>query len=409
MKTIYLDCQMGAAGDMLMGALLELLPEPEAFIERLNGIGLPDVVVEACPDVKCGIRGTHIRVHIHGVEEACGAVREHSHGHEREASHETHMHTHTHTSLADIGAIVQTLRIPETVKADITAVYDMIAEAEGWVHGKAAAQVHFHEVGMMDALADIAGCAMLIYELGAEQVLASPVKVGWGQVRCAHGILPVPAPATAHILKGIPCHAGEIQGELCTPTGAALLKYYVREFAPMPLFRIERIGIGTGTKDFAAANCVRAILGEAEAQQEEISELKCNIDDMTGEELGYAVETLRTAGARDVYTASVQMKKSRPGVLLSVLCSRADEERMIRLIFQHTTTLGLRIYHCQRRVLQRSEYMADGPFGAVRMKRAEGFGTVREKAEYEDLKRIAAQEQVTLRQARAIYEGEKGK
>lgn len=411
MKTIYLDCQMGAAGDMLMGALLELLPEREAFIERLNHIGLPEVTVEAYPDRKCGICGTHIRVRIRGTEEQCGDMPEHTHIHGGQAHlHEGHTHaheehTHSHTSLADIEAAVGALQVADAVKRDIMAVYGMLAEAESRVHGKPAAQVHFHEVGMMDALADIAGCTMLIHELGAEQILASPIRVGWGQVRCAHGILPVPAPATAYILQGIPCYAGELQGELCTPTGAALLKYFVSEFVPMPLLQPERIGYGTGTKDLAAANCVRAVLGETGGQQEQITELKCNIDDMTGEELGYAAEALRAAGALDVYTAAVQMKKSRPGVLLSVLCSRTDEERMIRQVFRYTTTLGLRIYHCQRSVLKRSEYMSEGPFGAVRVKRAEApFGAVREKAEYEDLKRIAAQENMTLRQVRAIYE-----
>ena len=272
MKTIYIDCQMGAAGDMLMGALLELSPDQEGFLERLNQAGIPGISVEAQKSVKCGITGTHMSVLIKGEEEeSLDISREakpqesgydhdqvhhhhHSHGHD-------HGHHH-HFSMEDITRIIDNLNVEDKVKEDVKNIYQIIAQAESQVHGRSVAEVHFHEVGAMDAVADITGCAMLFHELGAEKIIASPVTTGYGQVRCVHGILPVPAPATALILQGIPCQAGRIEGELCTPTGAALLKYFAGEYGRMPEMIMEKIGYGMGKKDFEAANCIRAILGE---------------------------------------------------------------------------------------------------------------------------------------------------
>ena len=246
MKTLYLECHMGAAGDMLMGALLELLPDSDAFLETINSIGLPGVEIQAEPSVKCGITGTHISVKIHGEEE-------HSEDH----------HHHCHRGMAEIMEILEHLNVTEEVKKDVKQIYQLIAKAEGQVHGKEVSEIHFHEVGTLDAIADITGCVMLFHQLGAEQIVVSPVSTGFGQVHCAHGILPVPAPATALLLTGIPCKAGSVQGELCTPTGAALLKYFATSYGQMPEMVMEKIGYGMGAKDFQAANCVRAILGEA--------------------------------------------------------------------------------------------------------------------------------------------------
>ena len=232
---------MGAAGDMLTAALLELLPDREGFVRKLNSLGIPGVTVVAERSEKCGINGTHIRVMVHGEEE-----NEHMHGH--------HHHDHHHGSMSEIRSIVSGLPIPTMVKLDIMAVYEEIARAESHVHGVPVDQIHFHEVGSMDAVADITAVCMLMYELDVDQVIASPVHVGSGQVRCAHGILPVPAPATAHILREIPIYGGSIKGELCTPTGAALLKHFVTEFGDMPAMKLNAIGYGMGKKDFERAN-----------------------------------------------------------------------------------------------------------------------------------------------------------
>ncbi len=305
MKTLYLECNMGAAGDMLMGALLELIPDRESFLEKLNQAGIPGARVTVEKGIKCGITGTHVRVTMDGQEEYSldagpedyGHHHLHGSGHSHdEASHEEHSqhshphneqlhshegqfdkehlhsheehshqghHHHGHTSLEDISRMIDKLSVDDKVKEDVKTIYGMIAEAESQVHGHPVSQIHFHEVGTVDALTDITGCAMLMRQLEPEKIIVSPVTLGFGQVHCAHGILPVPAPATALLLRGIPCMAGNIRGELCTPTGAALVKYYANAFGRMPEMVIEKIGYGMGTKDFEAANCIRAILGES--------------------------------------------------------------------------------------------------------------------------------------------------
>ena len=291
--------------------------------------------------------------------------------------------------------------LPEEVKAEVRAVYDSIARAESKVHGVPVEEVHFHEVGALDALADVAGVCYLMYLLKPDQVLASPVHVGSGQVKCAHGIVPVPAPATAELLEGIPMYSGSIRGELCTPTGAALLRHFVTKFGPMPVLRLEKSGYGMGKKDFEAANCLRALWGDTEDNAEEVIELRCNLDDMSPEVLGYAQERLWAAGARDVYTVPIGMKKNRPGVLLVSLCTPATREALLRVLFRHTTTLGVREVKCARSTLRRREETLDTPYGPVRLKISEGWGVVRKKAEYDDLSRIAREEGLSLEEVRA--------
>ena len=409
MRTIYLDCGMGAAGDMLMAALLELCPEKkEEFLGKMNGLGLPGVKVEAEPAVKCGITGTHMNVTVFGEEEESEDVHDHGHAHthSHEAcesiaadglhshvhSHDGHGHSHHHhhhSTMAGIASIIDGLDIPAPVKEDMKAVYALIAEAESHAHGMPVDQIHFHEVGTMDAVADIAGVCLLFHELGADQIIASPVHVGSGHVHCAHGILPVPAPATAHILQGIPVYSTQVQGELCTPTGAALLKHFVKEFREMPVMTTSKIGYGMGKKDFERANCVRAFLGDTAETGDEIAELSCNLDDMTAEAVGFAEEALFEAGALEVYTIPVGMKKSRPGILLTCMCRREDEEKMVELLFRHTTTLGVREHISRRFTLKRREETVETAYGPVRKKISQGHGVARTKLEYEDLAAIA--------------------
>lgn len=397
MRTIYLDCSMGAAGDMLMAALLELLPEKDTFLQKMQSLGLPGLEISAEPSVKCGITGTHMRVLIHGEEEGHPhdhAVEEHAHSHADapEAAHaHVHVHPHHHTDLDELTHRISHLNVSEAVRSDILAVYQSIADAESRVHGVPVEQIHFHEVGSLDALADVMGVCLLMELLAPEQVLASPVHVGSGQVRCAHGILPVPAPATALLLEGIPIYGGSIRGELCTPTGAALLRRFVTRFGPLPPMRVEKTGYGMGTKDFEAANCVRAMLGQTEESAGHILELACNLDDMTPEAVGFAMEQLFTAGALDVYTTPIGMKKNRPGVLLTCMCREDDREAMLRTIFRHTSTLGVRVSVCDRYTLSRRQYAVQTPDGEIRVKESSGWGVLRRKAEFEDLARIARQ------------------
>ena len=386
MRILYLDCSMGAAGDMLMAALYELLDDKQTFLDTMRGLGLPGIEISAEPAVKCGITGTHMKVLVHGSEEL-DALHDHLHEHAHEHSHD-HEHHH-HTDLHEIEHLLSHLDLPQTVRDDALAVYHRIAEAESKVHGRPVDQIHFHEVGTLDALADVVGVCLLMHLLAPEKVYASSVHVGSGQVRCAHGILPVPAPATALLLAGVPIYGGAIQGELCTPTGAALLTHFVTKFGELPAMRLLKSGYGMGTKDFPAANCVRAMLGEQDAPTEEILELSCNLDDCTGEAIGFAMERLLDAGALDVYWTSVGMKKNRPGILLTRMCRPLDREKMVELLFRHTTTLGVRESAFRRYTLSRESKTIQTPDGDIRVKVSTGYGVTREKPEFDDLAKIA--------------------
>ena len=408
MKTLYFDCSMGAAGDMLTAALLELFDDSDAMIEKLNGLRVPGVVYSKEKCVKCGVTGTRVTVNVNGETES-EIMHDHSHdghhhGHDHEHGHGEHDHSHSHSSLHDIEHTVSHLDIPQKVKDDVLAVYKLIAEAESSVHGVPVSDIHFHEVGTADAIADITAVCLLISVLDPDKIVASPVRVGSGQVRCAHGILPVPAPATAYILKGVPVCSGEIKGELCTPTGAALLKHFVADFSEMPLMKIGRIGYGMGTKDFEAANCVRAFLGETEDRTDTVTVLSCNVDDMTAEEIGFACEMLFDGGALDVYTVPTGMKKSRPGTLIRVICRNEDKEKALGLIFAHTSTLGVREATVRRYVLDRNEKVIKTRYGDVRKKESRGYGVFRSKYEYDDLAFLAKEKRIGIKAAKKIVE-----
>lgn len=410
MKTLYLECGMGAAGDMLTAALLELLPDKEKFLSELNHAGIPGVTVSGDVSFKCGIKGTHITVRINGDEES-EEMHTHTHGHDHNHEHEqepSHKRMreqeclqgsekpHHHSSMDEIRHMIEELSVSEKVKADVLAVYSLIAEAESYTHGVPVTDIHFHEVGTMDAVTDVLAVCMLMDRLSPDQVVVSPVHVGSGYVRCAHGILPVPAPATAYILRGVPVYGGEIKSELCTPTGAALLKHFASKFGDMPLMSTTSIGYGMGKKDFPVANCVRALLGETKGTQDTVVELSCNLDDMTAEAIGFAEGQFFAAGALDVYTIPIQMKKSRPGILLSVMCREKDSEQMIRLIFRHTTTLGVRENISRRYTLSRTVETIATDWGNVRKKVSSGYGVTKEKYEYEDIARIAKEQNISL-------------
>ncbi|MBQ1468217.1 MAG: LarC family nickel insertion protein, partial [Solobacterium sp.] len=339
MKTIYIECNMGAAGDMLTAALLEVQDDPQKALNELNALGIPGVEYVVERTEKCGIQGTHMHVFVHGQEEDEHLHEEEHHHHEHEHEHHEHEHEHhhhhdhdhghelhdeghTHTTdehehhhdhehghshhhhagLRDIHAIVESLQLSDTVRNNVIKVYDLLAEAESHVHGTTVEEIHFHEVGTMDAVADITAVCYLLDRLGVDRVLVSPVHVGSGTVKCAHGILPVPAPATAYLCRDVPVYSMEIRGELCTPTGMALLKTFAYSFGPMPVMRIAGTGYGMGTKDFPVASCMRVFLGETEEQGGKVIELDFNVDDMTGEEIGFATERLLEGGAREVFT-----------------------------------------------------------------------------------------------------------
>ena len=420
MKTLYLDCGMGAAGDMLTAALLELLPDQEAFLKKMNNLGIPGVTVSRESSVKCGITGTHITVLVNGDEEdeymhahhhdhdhhhEYDHEHEHHHDHEHDHEHDhDHAHTHHHSGMHDVEHILSHMDLTDEVRKDVMAVYQLIAEAESHAHGVPVTEIHFHEVGTMDAIADVTAVCLLMRGLAPQRVVVSPVHVGSGTVRCAHGILPVPAPATAWILRDVPIYGGSIQGELCTPTGAALLRHFATEFGPMPVMRTQAIGYGMGKKDFPTANCVRAFLGETEDKTDVMLELSCNVDDMTAEEIGFAMDRLFEGGAREVYTVPIGMKKSRPGTLLRVICPEEERDAMVRLLFRHTSTIGVREAVTRRYVLDRRVETLETADGPVRRKISAGYGVERVKYEYDDLAKIAGEQGISLAEVRQKLE-----
>lgn len=423
MKTLYIECNMGAAGDMLLASLAELTGDVKSCEEKLNSLGIPDVTYNFEKSVKCGIEGTHARVVALGVEEdehlhehtheghththehghhdpsreelENGHTHEHhhDHDHEHEHSHEhhhdhehDHEHRHHHAHMSDIENIINSLNVSEKVKQDALAVYGLIADAESKAHGKPVSEIHFHEVGTMDAVADIVGVCVLLEQIAPDKIIVSPLATGYGQVRCAHGILPVPAPATASIIEGIPTYSGNIEGELLTPTGAALLKHFADSFGQRPVMAIEKTGYGMGKKDFAKANMLRTFIGSTEGEGDKVIEFKFNVDDMTGEEIGYATGVLMQEGALDVYTTAVGMKKNRPGILFTVLIKPEDKEKFAKLVFENTTTIGIRYNEMDRFRLARREEKVMTKFGEARIKITEGFGVMKAKPEYDDVK-----------------------
>ena len=425
MRTLYIECRMGAAGDMLMSALYELMDgeQKKEFLERMNGLGLPGVKITSRKSSTCGISGTHMEVTVYGEEE-----HEHEHGHEHghgephpghhghgheemHGDHHGHEHGgthpgHHHADPLHISELIGGLDLPEEVRANAGQVYDAIADAEAKAHGCPVEQVHFHEVGALDAVADVTGVCYAMYLLKPERIVVSPVHVGSGTVRCAHGIMPVPAPATANLLSGVPMYGGSIQGELCTPTGAALLVHFADSFGDMPVMSGTDVGIGIGTKEFDQANCVRIFLGEEisgtnvkKSGNGEIAELVCNIDDMTPEALAFAAARLIELGALDVYTVAGTMKKGRPGWELTVLCETERIDETAKNIMRETTTNGVRVRLCEKYFLTPGIETIQTERGKVRIKTAEGFGIRHEKPEYEDTAACARKEQISYREA----------
>ena len=397
MKILYLECNMGAAGDMLMSALYELLPDKAAFVSTMNSLGLPGVTLTPLPAKTCGIAGTrmevtiggeaeeshdvpmaaaegHIHLHVHEHHEHhCHPENPHcpghDHCHEHHHEHEHGHHHHHHASPGHIASLISGLLLPGEVKSHAQAVYDAIAAAEAKAHGCPVDQVHFHEVGALDAVADVVGVCYAMYLLAPDKIVVSPVHVGSGFVRCAHGVVPVPAPATAFLLEGVPSYGGEVKGELCTPTGAALVAHFAKEFGPMPVMTTRGVGYGVGKKEFERANC----------------ELVCNVDDMTPEALSYACARLLEEGALDMYATPGVMKKGRPGHVITVLCDPAREEQLARAVLRETATNGLRARRWNKYFLTPGRETVETPFGSIRIKTAQGWDIAHRKPEYDDV------------------------
>ncbi|MDR1210175.1 MAG: nickel pincer cofactor biosynthesis protein LarC [Clostridiales bacterium] len=360
MKILYIECAMGAAGDMLTAALAGLIEEPGRFLPKIAGVETRFAAGE-----RRGLAGLFAEVSVNGESED---------GH----------HHHRHVPPEEIARRIVAIEAPERVLADVREIYASIAEAEAAAHGVPVHEVHLHELGAMDAIADAANASALIRAIAPDRIVVSPVAVGFGTVSAAHGALPVPAPATASLLMGVPIYAGEVEGELTTPTGAALIRHFADGFGNMPAMAVSAAGIGLGSRDYPRANAVRVFLGEAESgSRDSVMEISCNVDDMTGEAVAFASERLWESGALDVWTAPIYMKKSRPAFMITALTRPGDADAVARAMLAHTTTFGARLRAYDRMILDRRFETAETPFGSVTAKIGEGFGARKAKAEFD--------------------------
>lgn len=400
MKTLYVDCISGISGDMVLAALVDLGADLEYVKRELMKLPIDefDLWVETVD--KRGITAKKLRIRLPEVGEHEHQHHEgHAHVHGGGQGHvhlhgEEHGHSHEHRKAALILEMIRESDLPDRVKARSVAIFEAIAVAEGKIHGIDPAEVHFHEVGAMDSIIDTIGICLALEDLGVDDIISSPVPTGYGKVKMAHGLYPIPAPATAELLKGIPLAPSQVQGELTTPTGAGVLKALAVSFGPLERFTVERIGYGAGTKDFETPNVIRVLLGEVTgasvAARETIHVLEAQMDDCTAEVCGYVMERLFEAGALDVFFTSVQMKKNRPGTLITVLCLPKQSALLEEMLLVETTTFGVRQSVWTRRILARELVTVETAYGAVRLKIGRlGENVVQASPEYEDVARLA--------------------
>jgi len=416
MKTLYLDLFSGISGDMFIGALIDLGIDPKQFEQELSKLDLEGYHLHIAPGQKGSIAGIKFDVHLahsHEHEDHHHAHTGHAHG--LADSHSAHSHSHTHDDargFLQIKQLIAASRLSDWVKKKSVAVFQRIAIAEGEIHGVPSDQVHFHEVGAVDSIVDIVGASVALELLGRPRLLASPVVEGNGWIDCAHGRFPIPAPATLAILgaRGIALSQCNEPHELVTPTGAALLAEFVEQFAPMQGLVAEKIGFGLGTRETKTRpNVLRAILGESATpntvhdwETDTVAVLETNLDDINAEVLGYFVEQALGAGALDVFHTQIQMKKNRPGVLLTVLCAEADADKFTELLLRETSSFGVRRYSAERRKLAREFVVVQTQHGEVQVKLGRLDGKLVQAApEFESCKKLAAQAQVPLKE---IYE-----
>jgi uncharacterized protein (TIGR00299 family) protein len=418
MRIAYLDCFSGLSGDMFLGALLDAGVAPKVLEDAVAGLNI-GAALEISRANRSGIEATKVDVLINSPKDRPRATVHEGHSHEHSPAH-THpspdarghrgSHHHGHgRGLNEIKKIIGAAKLAESAKHSAVAMFEMLGAAESKIHHVPIAQVHFHEVGAEDAMVDIVCAAVGSEALGADEFVCSPLNVGGGTVECEHGAFPVPAPATVELLKGAPVYSSGIQAELVTPTGAAIVSTLVKRFEPFPAMTIEKVGYGAGTRDFRRhANVLRITIGTAlgenqgedatPASLETVSILEANLDDLNPQVFGYVMERLLEAGALDVFGTPVNMKKNRPGTLLTVLSKPEAAANLAQIIFAETTTLGVRQREEKRQVLSRTWRTISTHFGDVRIKISSMNRTITGYApEYEDCRRIAAEQRVPLK------------
>lgn len=398
MRVLYYDCFSGISGDMNLGALLDLGVDATYLKEELSKLSLDDAF---CLDIqkglKKGISGTKVDVKLTHHHDHHDISEHHFHFHTQ--PHEHHHHHSHHRTFKDIEAIILGSELSDAIKQRSLKMFWAVAEAEGKIHGKAPLEVGFHEVGAVDSIVDIVGAAICLDALNVEKIIASKIELGGGFVKCEHGIIPVPAPATVEILQSVPVTLGRVPFETTTPTGAAIIKANVDCFEEKPSFTIQKIGYGLGHKEFNIPNVLRVFLGEEEtqtAQHEEIV-LETNIDDMSPEILAFVQEKLFNAGAKDVYTTAITTKKNRLGVKLSILVTPEKEAEALRIVFEETSSIGLRRYKVDKIALSRSIKRVLTPYGEIEMKCSFYQGKMlKYKAEFDQCKQAALHHNVPI-------------
>jgi len=394
-KILYFDCQSGISGDMSVAALLDLGVDQQLFLKLLGTLNVDGYQLKISSKQSHGITGTDFDVILESEQ--------HSHSH-------SHHHHAPHRNLDDIIKIINRSGIPAQTKVMSREIFEKVAVAEAKVHDKPMDQIHFHEVGAIDSIVDIIGASICMTLLEVEKVYASPLHLGSGFVKCAHGTLPIPAPATAEILKGVPSYATDLKGELVTPTGAAIIKTLASDFIPQPLMRVDKIGYGVGKKDFGILNALRVFSGEtanSDLKREKLVVLETNIDDMNPEIYSHLVPLLLEKGAHDVYLTHILMKKGRPGIQVNVLCGEDNVWEFEQILFSETTTLGIRKSLTDRVCLDRKIVTMNTAYGEIKVKAAYLNGTFFKAApEYEECKRVAHEQSMSLKDTYQIISRE---
>jgi len=377
MKTLYFDCFAGASGDMILGALVAAGVDKAKLLEQLSLLKVDGFAIDFVTVEKSGLSALHARVQT--------------------------AHEHKHRHLSHIRTIIQDSQLSDSVKQRAIAIFTKLAEAEARVHNEPVEQVHFHEVGALDAIVDVVGAAICFDLLEVDHFVCSPIHVGSGTVEMAHGRFPVPPPAVTELLKGVPFYSTDLKGELLTPTGAAIITTVCNEYGPIPQMRVEYTGYGAGTREYEKfPNVLRVMIGEVDSggvTDEKLWMIETNLDDVSSQILGYVMDRAFELGARDCYFTPVQMKKNRPGVLLSILAEADRKIELMELIFTETTTLGIRTYEVTRRALDREMVKVQTPYGPIDVKVAKLNGrVVNEMPEFEQCREAAQKAGVALKE-----------
>lgn len=388
MKTLYFDCSSGISGNMTLGALLEIIEDENYLIEELKKLNVDGYKIEISKKIKNGITGTYVDVILKDQQ---------SHNHE---------HHHEHRNLFDVNKIIEKSGIDEKSKELAKRIFERVAKAESKVHNKPLEEIHFHEVGALDSIIDIIGTAILINKIKPDKIISSIVNDGYGFIECAHGTIPVPVPATSEIFADakVKFRQIDIDTELVTPTGAAIIAELAEEFTNLPVMKTEKIGWGAGSKDLKIPNVLKVYYGEVEASIEDFIVMETNIDDCSGEILSYVSEKLFENGALDVFYTPVFMKKNRPAYKLTVTCKKNDMFKLQNIIFKETTTIGIRYHFEYRTVLERDSFEIDTKYGKLKVKKVSHNEETYIYPEYESIKELADKNNIPLKELYKLEE-----